>query len=248
MKTFLYTPLEQFEITPLLTTPFNTFFTNSSLFMLISVGTFLFIFFQSLHTRTLVPNKWQSFVESFYEFIFALVHENIGPKGYKYFPVIFGVFLFVISCNVIGMIPYSFTVTSHIIVTFGLALPLFIGITIIAFLQHGLHFFSFFLPKDVPIGLAPLLVTLELISYNFRVLSLAIRLFANMVSGHTLLKILAGFGWTMLSMGGIFYILHLVPVLIVFILTGLELGIALLQAYVFSILTCMYLSDAIHLH
>jgi F-type H+-transporting ATPase subunit a len=146
------------------------------------------------------------------------------------------------------MIPYSFTVTSHFIITLGLSFSLFIGITIVGFQTHGLHFFSILLPQGVPLPLAPFLVLLELISYCFRALSLGIRLFANMMAGHSLVKILSGFAWTMLSMGGILYLAQLAPFLIVFASTGLELGVAILQAYVFTILLCIYLNDVINLH
>jgi len=146
------------------------------------------------------------------------------------------------------MIPYSFTVTSHIIVTFGLALGIFIGINVIGFSYHGLHFFSLFLPQGAPLALSPFLVLIELISYVFRVISLAVRLFANMMSGHALLKIISGFVWTMMSMGGLMIIVSLLPLAIIFALTGLELAIAFLQAYVFTLLVCIYLNDAIHLH
>nr|YP_009446417.1 ATP synthase F0 subunit a [Ancoracysta twista]YP_009446440.1 ATP synthase F0 subunit a [Ancoracysta twista]ATY40905.1 ATP synthase F0 subunit a [Ancoracysta twista]ATY40928.1 ATP synthase F0 subunit a [Ancoracysta twista] len=245
------TPLEQFEIIALI--PFklgflNLSFTNSSLFMLFVFGSMALLLAFGSYQSTLVPNRWQYLAELSYSFVFNMIDEQLGKSGHRYFPLIFVVFMFVFFSNVIGMIPYSFTVTSHIIVTFGLALALFVGINIIGLREHGLHFFSLFLPKGAPIFLAPLLVMIELISYIFRVFSLSIRLFANMMAGHTLLKILAGFGWTMLMMGGVFYILHLLPLLIVFLLTGLEIGIAFLQAYVFTILTCMYLNDAIHLH
>jgi len=183
-----------------------------------------------------------------YEFINDVIGDTIGKKGEKYFPFIYVTFLFIVVTNLVGMIPYCFTVTSHILVTFGFGLSTFIGINIVAFREHGLHFFSFFVPKEAPKALYPLLILIEVISYVFRVVSLSIRLFANMMAGHTLLKILAGFGWTMLSAGGIFYILHLFPVVIVFLLTGLELGIAVLQAYVWTVLICIYLNDAINLH
>jgi ATP synthase subunit 6 len=177
-----------------------------------------------------------------------LVVETAGEKAAKYFPLILATFLFVLSCNVLGMTPYTFTATSHIAVTFFFALGLFIGINIIGFQEHGVHFFSFFLPAGVPLGLAPLLVMIELISYVFRVISLSVRLFANMMAGHTLLKILANFAWTMMQAGGGLAIASLGPLLVVWALTGLELAIAFLQAYVFTILTCIYLSDALHLH
>ena len=196
----------------------------------------------------LVPSRWQSLVEMIYEFVVSLVDEQIGKKGQKYFPLIFTTFVFLLFTNLIGMIPYSFTATSHFLVTFGLSLSLFIGITIVGFQTHGLHFFSFLLPKGAPLALAPLLVVLELVSYCFRAISLGVRLFANMMAGHTLVKILSGFAWTMLSVGGLLGIASVLPFGVVFALTGLEIGVACLQAYVFTILTCIYLNDAINLH
>lgn len=175
------------------------------------------------------------------------VKERFSVKQ-RFFPLIFVIFTFLLFSNLIGMIPYSFTVTSHFIVTLGLSFSLFIGVTLVGFQTHGLHFFSLLLPQGVPLALAPFLVLLELISYCFRALSLGIRLFANMMAGHSLVKILSGFAWTMLSMGGIMVFAHLAPLGIVFALIGLELGVAVLQAYVFTILICIYLNDAINLH
>jgi len=146
------------------------------------------------------------------------------------------------------MVPYTFTVTSHIIFTFSLGMTTFIGLNIIGLRQHGLHFFSLFLPPGAPLALAPLLVPIELISYVFRVVALSVRLFANMMAGHTLLKILATFAWKMLSIGGIFLIIQLFPLAVIIAITGLELAIAFLQAYVWTTLTCLYLSDALNLH
>ena len=183
-----------------------------------------------------------------YEFVVSLVDEQIGSKGRKFFPLIFTIFVFLLFTNLIGMVPYSFTATSHLVVTFGLSLSLFIGVTIVGFQIHGVHFFSFLLPKGAPLALAPLLVVLELVSYCFRAVSLGVRLFANMMAGHTLVKILSGFAWTMLSVGGILTVASSIPFAIVFALTGLEIGVACLQAYVFTILTCIYLNDAINLH
>jgi len=217
--------------------------------MMIIVLFFLVISFNNaILNNKIIPVRKQAFVESIYEFVYTLVYENIGSKGNKYFPFIFVLFIYILACNLLGMIPYSFTVTSHIIVTFFLSLSIFISVTIIGFMHHGIHFFSFFLPSGSPIVLAPFLVVIELISYTSRAFSLAIRLFANMMSGHSLLKILAGFAWTMLSVGGIFYFIQLVPLIVVFAITGLELGIACLQAYVFTVLTCIYLNDSINLH
>lgn len=248
----IYSPLEQFSIISIIPFHIGSFylsFTNSSLYLLITTGlVFLLFHLVTLNGGNVVPSRWQSLVEMIYEFVASLVSEQIGSQGKKYFPLIFTTFVFLLFTNLIGMIPYSFTATSHLIVTFGLSLSLFIGITIIGFQIHGLHFFSFLLPKGAPLALAPLLVVLELVSYCFRAISLGVRLFANMMAGHTLVKILSGFAWTMLSVGGVLAIASVIPFAVVFALTGLEIGVACLQAYVFTILTCIYLNDAINLH
>lgn len=246
-----FTPLEQFEIISII--PFFHYknlylnITNSTLFTFLSLS-LLILSFQLININNkIIPTRWQSILEEIFLFSKNLVEKNIGQKGQQFFPFIFFLFSFLIISNLIGLIPYSFTITSHIFVTFSLALTLFIGINIIAFRLHQLHFFGFFLPSGIHFALAPLLVPIELVSYIARVFSLAIRLFANMMSGHTLLKIIAGFAWTMLSFGGIWYILHLFPLTVIVAVTILELGIALLQAYVFTILICLYLNDAINL-
>ncbi len=246
------TPLEQFSILNLIPIRLGNVylsFTNSSLFLLLTLGLASLLFYMVTEKGGYyVPSRWQSIVEMIYQFVVGLVVEQIGEKGKKYFPLIFTLFAFLLFSNLIGMIPYSFTTTSHLAVTFGLSLSLFIGITVVGFQEHGLHFFSFLLPKGAPLALAPLLVVLELVSYCFRAVSLGVRLFANMMAGHTLVKILSGFAWTMLSLGGALSVASLIPFAIVFALTGLEIGVACLQAYVFTILTCIYLNDAIHLH
>lgn len=248
----IYSPLDQFSIICLI--PFRLgnldfSFTNSSFYLLCTTGLVFFLFRSvTMNGGKLVPCCWQSIVEMIYEFAISLVEEQIGQKGRKYYPLIFTTFVFILFTNLIGMIPYSFTSTSHLIVTFGLSLSLFIGITIIGFQIHGLHFFSFLLPKGAPLVLAPLLVVLELVSYSFRAISLGVRLFANMMAGHTLVKILSGFAWTMFSVGGLLSVAAIIPIGIVFGLTGLEIGVACLQAYVFTILSCIYLNDAINLH
>lgn len=178
----------------------------------------------------------------------GLVRDNLGSKGEIYFPFIFTLHLFLLFCNLIGMVPYSFTVTSHIVFTFSLALLIFIGINIIGFRTHGLLFFSLFLPRGVPLVIVPLLVTIEFLSYIVKVFTLSIRLFANMTSGHTLLKIIAGFSWTMLQAGGLLAFFHLIPLVLLLALIGLELAIAGLQAYVFTLLSCIYLNDVLDLH
>lgn len=246
------TPLEQFSIVslfPLHVGHYYLNFTNSSLYMLLAtalVSTLLYSV--TRQGGFVVPGRWQSLVEMMYEFVVGLVSEQIGTVGRRYFPLIFTTFLFLLSTNLIGMIPYSFTATSHMVVTFGLSLSLFVGVTLIGFQTHGLHFLSFLLPKGAPLALAPLLVVLELVSYSFRAVSLGVRLFANMMAGHTLVKILSGFAWTMLSVGGILAVASVVPFGVVLALTGLEIGVACLQAYVFTILLCIYLNDAINLH
>lgn len=251
-------PLDQFSIHPILDLnigPFFFSFTNLALFMLLTLGFVLLVFF--LVTKKgggkLVPNALQSLVELIYDFVLNLVNEQIGGLSgnvkQKFFPCILVTFTFLLFCNLQGMIPFSFTVTSHFLITLALSFSIFIGITIVGFQRHGLHFFSFLLPAGVPLPLAPFLVLLELISYCFRALSLGIRLFANMMAGHSLVKILSGFAWTMLFLNNIFYFIgDLGPLFIVLALTGLELGVAILQAYVFTILICIYLNDAINLH
>ena len=251
-------PLDQFEILPLIPMNIGDFyfsFTNSSLFMLLTLSLVLLLvhFVTKKGGGNLVPNAWQSLVELLYDFVLNLVNEQIGGLSgkvkQKFFPCILVTFTFLLFCNLQGMIPYSFTVTSHFLITLGLSFSIFIGITIVGFQRNGLHFLSFLLPAGVPLPLAPFLVLLELISYCFRALSLGIRLFANMMAGHSLVKILSGFAWTMLCMNDILYFIgDLGPLFIVLALTGLELGVAILQAYVFTILICIYLNDAINLH
>jgi ATP synthase subunit 6 len=250
-QVFITSPLEQFEVYPLFTLILGEkfAFTNASFFCFVVVAVIMAtMYFGVIHSASLIPTPVQSFLESIYAFVVDMVEDTLGENGYRYFPMIFVTFSFILACNLLGMIPYTFTVTSHILVTFGLGLATFIGINIIAFREHGLHFFSFFLPKEAPLALAPFLVLIEFISYVFRVFSLAIRLFANMMAGHTLLKILAGFAYTMLTMGGIFAILQAFPLVIILALTGLEIGIAFLQAYVWTVLVCLYLNDAVNLH
>ena len=247
-----FSPLEQFAIFKLIPITFFNFdlsLTNSTLFAALACS-LAFIFFNFVCSKAkIIPTLWQSIAESLFEFIFYnVLSENIKRGGGAYFPIILTIFSYILFCNLIGMIPYSFTVTSHIVITLGLAIFAFVGINIIGLSTHGFHFLSLFLPSGAPLSLAPLLIPIELVSYSFRVVSLALRLFANMLSGHCLLKILAGFGWTMLSAGGILAIIHLLPLIVIFAIVGLELSIAFLQAYVFSVLLCIYMNDAISLH
>jgi len=247
-----FSPLEQFTILKIIPFTFGLFdfsITNSSLLALLSISLIFLLFNACCSNAKLVPGFWQAIVEFTYQFIyFNVLSENVKKNGNFYFTLLFSIFSFIFACNIIGMIPYSFTVTSHIVVTLGLALTAFFGINVIAVRIHGFHALSFFLPSGAPLALAPLLVIIELVSYSFRVISLALRLFANMMSGHCLLKILAGFAWTMLSSGGFLTVLHALPLLVIFAIVGLELSIAFLQAYVFVVLLCIYLNDAISLH
>jgi ATP synthase subunit 6 len=196
----------------------------------------------------MVPSRWQIVSETFYETITNMLYDNLGTRGQKYFPFVFILFLFVLLSNLVGLIPYSFTITSHLIVTFALALMVFVGVNIICVKEHGLHMVSLFLPPGTSLGLALLLVPIEFVSYMFKPISLGVRLFANMMAGHTLLKVIAGFAWSMMASGGLLFIAHLLPLLVLVLLVGLELGVAMIQAYVFTILTCIYLNDAINLH
>ncbi len=237
-------PLHQFiieRLVPLHIGGLDLSFSNSALFMAIAVVVITAFLTLSMSGASLVPSRWQSAAEMSYEFIANMVRDNVGSAGKAYFPFVFSLFMFVLFGNLIGMVPYSFTYTSHIAVTFALAAFIFIGVTVIALARHGWHFFSFFAPKGMPAALLLLLVPIEIISYLIRPLTLSIRLFANMMAGHTMLVIFAGFVVAM----GLFGILPL-ALNIFFIL--LELLVAVLQAYVFTILTCIYLNDAIHLH
>jgi F-type H+-transporting ATPase subunit a len=242
----MHSPLEQFEIKSLFATGDHgeigaLTFTNSSLTMvaaLVLVSAFLIL---GMRRGALVPGRMQSLAEMSYEFIAGLISDTVGSEGRRYFPLVFTLFMFILFGNLLGMLPYSFTFTSHIIVTFALALLVFIGVTILAIAKHGLHFFAFFVPPGAPIVMWPLLIPIEVISYLSRPISLSVRLFANMLAGHTLLKVIAGF----IGLLGVFGIL---PFALVVALTGLEILIAFLQAYVFAILTCLYINDALHLH
>nr|WCH58034.1 ATP synthase F0 subunit a [Hypnea brasiliensis] len=251
MSYIIKSPLEQFEIValiPLHIGGLNFSLTNSSLFLIIALIFILFWTSLSFFKSSLIPNNWQQVKESFYKVTSSIVEDNIGKKGEYYLPFIFTLHLMLLYSNLIGMVPYSFTVTSHIVFTFSLALSIFIGINIIGIQTHGFKFFALFLPRGVPLAIVPLLVTIEFLSYIVKVFTLSIRLFANMTSGHTLLKIIAGFAWTMLSAGGLLAVFHLIPLGLLLALIGLELAIAGLQAYVFTLLTCIYLNDVLDMH
>jgi len=200
-------------------------------------------------TFFIIPNTWQVLVESLYETTSQLLFESLNLEGEKYFPFISVIFSFILLANLIGLIPYSFTITSHLIITFSLSLSIFIGVNIICMKKYRLVMLSLFIPSNTSFFLALLLVPIEFISYIFKPISLGVRLFANLMAGHTLLKVIVGFAWSMLILDDLLLSLtHLLPLLILTLLMGLELGVAIIQAYVFTILTCIYLNDSINLH
>ena len=237
--------MHQFEIqriVPLKIFGYDMSFTNSSLFMVIALAAISLFFFTAMRSRSLVPNRLQSMAEMVYEFVANMERSNVGEAGMKYFPFVFSIFIFILVLNLLGMLPYSFTVTSHIIVTFALAATVFLVVTAIGFMNHGLGYLKLFVPHGVPIWLMPVIVPIEVISYLIRPVSLSVRLFANMMAGHTMLKVFAGFVISLGIAGGWAPLLFMVP------FTGLEVVVALLQAFVFSVLTCIYLNDAINMH
>jgi len=239
-----HSPLAQFEIkqiVPLEIGGVDVSFTNSSLLMVIAVVLAAGFFLIGMRRGALVPGRWQSAAELTYEFVAGLFRETVGQEGRRYFPAVFTLFMFILLGNLLGMVPYSFTFTSHIIVTFAMAATVFVGVTILGFARHGIRFFAFFVPPGAPVLMWPLLIPIEIISYLSRPISLSVRLFANMLAGHTLIKVIAGF-IAVLGVAGV------LPLAVVVALTGLEILIAVLQAYVFAILTCLYINDALHMH
>lgn len=244
-------PMHQFEVTTLIELPhiagIDTSFTNASLWMVIVVLVASTFMVSAARGVCLVPDRLQSLGELTYEFVANMIRDNTGTEGLKYFPFVFTLFVFVLFCNMLGMVPYSFTVTSHLIVTFALASVVFLLVTGIGFARHGIGFLKLFVPSGIPVALLPLLVVIELISYLTRPISLSVRLFANMMAGHTMLKVFGGFAVAFLSAGGVMSVGAIAPIAMMVAFTGLEFLIAFLQAYVFTILTCIYLNDAIHL-
>ena len=247
-------PMEQFTIervgAPIVVAGHDVSFTNSSLWMLVAmlvVAAFLYI---GTARPQLVPGRAQAAVEYLYDFIRDMMRENVGKEGLKYAPLIFAVFIFVLACNLLGLIPFlgAFTPTSHIAVTFGLAVIVFAMVLIVGFAKHGLHFFTLFLPEGTPILVLPLVAAIEFLSFLSRPFTLAIRLFANMTAGHVLLKVFGGFVVALGSYEALPYVFGIVPLAVNVALTALELLIAVVQAYVFALLASIYLNDAVNLH
>ena len=217
-------------------------FTNASLFMLLSAIAICGVLYLGTREKKLIPDKLQLISEMIYNFIAKMISDTAGTKAKPYFPFIFSLFMFVLFCNMLGMLPYSFTVTSHIIVTLLMAIFIFVAVTIIGFTKHGFGYLKLFVPSGVPMVLLPLITIIEIISYLSRPVSLSVRLFANMMAGHTMLKVFGGFVISLGMLGG------WLPLGFSVALTGLEILVAFLQAYVFAILTCIYLNDALNLH
>tara|TARA_B100000579_G_scaffold68585_1_gene51515 strand:- start:193 stop:927 length:735 start_codon:yes stop_codon:yes gene_type:complete len=217
-------------------------FTNASLFMLFSAALILIFLLFGTKEKKIVPSKIQLISEMLYNFVAKMISDTAGKKAKPYFSFIFSLFIFILFCNMIGMLPYSFTVTSHIIVTLAFAVFIFVGVTILGFVIHGFKYLKIFVPSGVPAVLLPIIMVIEIISYLSRPISLSVRLFANMMAGHTMLKVFGGF---VISLG---LVAGWLPLTFSIALTGLEILVAFLQAYVFAILTCIYLNDALNLH
>lgn len=252
----LLTPLEQFQIISLFSVKLfcldfsltNMLFINIIVLFLVSVSVnFSTSNSEKISSFFLIPNNWQLLLETVYEVVSQLVFDNLNEEGEKYFPFISVIFTFILFNNLIGLVPYSFTVTSHLIVTFILSFSIFIGVISICINNHGVQMFSIFLPANTSFFLALLLVPIELISYVFKPISLGVRLFANLMAGHTLLKVIVGFSWSMLMLENFMFIMHVLPLLVLVILMGLELGVAVIQAYVFTVLMCIYLNESINI-
>lgn len=221
-------------------------FTNSAAFMVATVATIFLFLVLTTQGRTLIPGRWQSLAEISYEFVASTVRQSAGNDGMRFFPLIFSLFMFVLVANLFGMIPYSFTVTSHIIVTFGLAAIVILTVILYGFFNHGFKFLKLFVPHGIPGVLLPLVVAIEVISFLSRPISLSVRLFANMLAGHITLKVFAGFVAGLSGMGALGVAGAVLPLALAVALTGFEFFVAFVQAYVFTLLTCLYLNDAIH--
>jgi F-type H+-transporting ATPase subunit a len=243
-------PIHQFQLTPLFRLgkigPYEIVFTNSALFMLIAVAIIAALMLLPTAGRALVPGRLQSVAEISYEFVANTIRSTVGAEGMMYFPLVFSLFMFILVANLMGLIPGAFTVTSHIIVTAALAALVFLTVLVVGFWRHGLHFFKIFVPSGVPIYILPLVVVIEVFSFIMRPISHSVRLFANMLAGHITLKVFGGFVIMLASAGLVGWLGAALPVLMIVALTALELLVAFLQAYVFAILTCIYLNDTLH--
>lgn len=244
------TPMEQFELKPILPLHllgYDVSFTNQSLLMVIVVAAVSLFLPMAMSRRSLVPSRAQSMAELSYEFVANMINSAAGEDGLIFFPFVFTIFMFVLFANFFGLVPWSFTVTSQICVTFALAAVVILTVIITGFIKHGIGFLKLFVPH-APILLLLLLVPIEIISFLTRPISLSVRLFANMLAGHTMLQVFAGFVVALGGAGGILSVLSIAPMALIVAIMALELLVAFLQAYVFAILTCIYLNEALHLH
>lgn len=224
-------------------------FTEANLYMVIGAGLILALLYFGMKPRAIVPGRLQAAAELCYKFVYDMCIEQVGPEGKRFFPLIFMLFFFILMGNLLGLLPYAFTYTSHIAITAALAIGVIVIVTTVAILENGSHFFTeYFFPKGAPKLLAPLIIPVEIISYLSRPVSLSIRLFANMVAGHVMFEVFATFTVLLAGIGAVGIGLAALPVVVNIVLVGFELLVACLQAYVFAILTCIYLHDAVHLH
>ena len=242
-------PISQFQLSELLNIQIGGLdlsFTNSSLFMVATVGIASAFIWYAGKNASEVPGRLQSAAEMSYEFVANMLRDGAGREGMRFFPLVFALFMFILVANLLGMFPYFFTVTSHIIVTFALAMLVIGTVVVYGFMKNGLGFLKLFVPSGIPGPLVPLVVLIEVISFLSRPISLSVRLFANMLAGHITLKVFAGFVTSLGALGAVGVVGAILPLLMTIALTGLEFLVAFLQAYVFAVLTCMYLNDALH--
>ena len=239
-------PIHQFQITDIVSFGDSFSFTNSALFMVLTVGVIGLYLLLSTQKRALVPNRLQLVSEMLYEFVANMVSSSAGKAGMKFFPFVFSLFMFVLVANMFGMIPFFFTATSHIIITFALAILVFAVVIIYGFYKNGFKFLKLFVPSGIPMYILPLVVLIEFVSFLSRPISLSVRLFANILAGHITLKVFAGFIVTLGSLGFLGWLGAILPLVMTVAITALELLVAALQAYVFAVLTSMYINDAIH--
>lgn len=242
-------PIEQFEIKPIIEfslAGIDLSFTNSSAYMVLTVAVATGFLMLATGSRRMVPGRWQASAELLYEFVAKTLRDNAGEQGMRFFPLVFSLFMFILVANMIGMFPYAFTVTSHLVVTFALAALVFGTVTIYGLVRHGFGFLRLFKPDGVPAILAPIIIPIEVISYMSRPVSHSIRLFAVMLAGHITLKVFAGFVVALAGAGSLGVIGAILPLAMTAGLTALELLMSFIQAYVFTMLTCMYLNDALH--
>jgi len=248
----MHSPLEQFIVSvlyPLQLFGFDVSFTNAALYKLVAVAIITMLMVLGLAGGRMVPGRWQMLTETLYTSISSMVDTAAGPRARAFFPLIFSIFTFILVGNLVGILPNTFTFTSHIIVTFGLAAIVFLTVTITGFAKHGLHFFHLFAPKGAPVALLPLLFVLELFSFCIRPFSLSIRLFANMLAGHILMKVFAGMMVMLIGSMGVYgAVVGVLPTILNICMIGFEFFVALLQAYIFALLSSLYLRDAIEMH